>query len=125
MSQLIRFCIFLSLFWIGVLHPHIHVVLLDSAQIFLNQVQNEDYGNIVAWEGVKKETEEYSQELQVKGLIFVPVCGIFIFFGSGVCVYCVEVLKKGDREETKEQDQKIRDRKEEDTRRNCALDETV
>ena len=106
------------------LHPHIHVVLLDSAQIFLNQVQNEDCGNMVVWEGVKTEKEEYSQKLQVKGVIVVPVCVIFIVFGSGVCVYCFEEQNKGDKEGTKDQDQKIRDRKEEDTRKNCALDAT-
>ena len=78
------------------LHPHIHVVLLDSAQIFLNKVQNEDCGNMVAWEGVKTETKDYGQELQVKGVIVVPVCGIFIVFGSVVCVYCFEVVKNGD-----------------------------
>ena len=106
------------------LHPHIHVVLLDSAQIFLNQVQNEDCGNMVAWEGLNTEKEEYGQIIQVRGVIVVPVCGIYIVFGSGVCVYCFEVANKGDEEETKEQDQKILDKKEEDTRKNCGLDAT-
>ena len=48
------------------------------------------------WEGGKVDADEYIQYFQGEGVAVVSVCGISIIFGTGICSFSFEVMKKRD-----------------------------